>query len=197
MWLTRCQCETFTHCTNDQLAVADEKLMRGKQHMMGSRKWAVGLTVVAVSAVGLTGCASESSSTSADSASDYTFLNANDIAIEGTWEGVASILTVDSGPMQSVGRYEISAPVDGVFTVTETLSLDKPSELQQGGPLTTTAQQELFGVIAPDGSIRMVKINDDVAFEGWFTNEDTLQMVFSEPGEHGVVGTRTATRIPN
>jgi len=171
--------------------------MRGEQYMMGSRKWSVGLTVVALSAVGLTGCASEPSSTSADSVGDYKFLNANDIAIEGTWEGVASIMTVDSGPMQSVGRYEISAPVNGVFTVTEKLTLEKPSELEQDGPLTTTAEQELYGVIAPDGSIRMVKISDDVAFEGWFTNEDTLHMVFSEPGEHGVVGTRTATRLPN
>ena len=55
----------------------------------------------------------------------------------------------------------MTAPVDGVFTVRETLNLEKPSELEAGAPLATSRQQDLLGVISPDGSIRMVKITDD------------------------------------
>lgn len=39
--------------------------------------------------------------------------------------------------MRSFGRYEITAPIDGVFTVRETLNLEKPSEVEQGAPLAT------------------------------------------------------------
>jgi hypothetical protein len=55
----------------------------------------------------------------------------------------------------------MTAPVDGVFTVRETLNLEKHSELEAGAPLATSRQQDLLGVISPDGSIRMVKITDD------------------------------------
>ena len=41
----------------------------------------------------------------------------------------------------------------------------------------------------------MVKITDGVAFQAWFTDENTMQMVFWEPGAHAVVGTRTALRV--
>ena len=54
----------------------------------------------------------------------------------------------------------MTAPVDGVFTVRETLNLEKHSELEAGAPLATSRQQDLLGVISPDGSIRMVKITD-------------------------------------
>ena len=107
------------------------------------------------------GCAGQSAPKSdAGGSSPLTYVDAGAIDIAGTWEGEASILTVDSGAMRSFGRYEITAPIDGVFTVRETLNLEKPSELEQGAPLATTRQQDLIGVISPDGSIRMVKITD-------------------------------------
>ena len=97
--------------------------------------------------------------------------------------------------MRAFGRYEITAPVDGVFTVRETLNLEKPSELEQGAPLATTRQQDLIGVISPDGSIRMVKITDEQFLQGWFTDKDNLQVVFTETGAHAAVGKRTASRV--
>jgi hypothetical protein len=145
-----------------------------------------GAVAVLCAAIMISGCAGESAPNS-DAA------GAIDIA--GTWEGEASILTVDSGAMRSFGRYEITAPIDGVFTVRETLNLEKPSELEEGAPLATTRQQDLLGVISPDGSIRMVKITDEVFLQGWFTDEDTLQVVFTETGAHAVVGARTASRV--
>lgn len=160
--------------------------------MVDVRWWAV---LVAAGALGLSACSADASVEGAGAVGETAFLDARDVNIEGTWEGVASILTVDSGPMQSMGRYEIGAPVDGVFTVHETLTLELPSELREGAPLTVEAEQDLLGVLAPNGAIRMVKIDDDVAFEGWFSDENTLQMVLTETGEHGVVGTRTAVRV--
>ncbi len=155
-----------------------------------------GAAAVLSCAVVIAGCAGESAPKSdAAGSSPLTYVDASEIDIAGTWEGEASILTVDSGAMRSFGRYEMTAPVDGVFNVRETLNLEKPSELEQGAPLTTTRQQDLLGVISPDGSIRMVKITDDVVFEGWFTDKDTLQLVFTEAGAHAVVGKRTASRV--
>jgi hypothetical protein len=155
-----------------------------------------GAAAVLSSAIVIAGCAGESAPTSdAAGSSPLTYVDASAIDIAGTWEGEASILTVDSGAMRSFGRYEMTAPVDGVFNVRETLNLEKPSELEEGAPLTTTRQQDLLGVISPDGSIRMVKITDDVVFEGWFTDKDTLQLVFTETGAHAVVGKRTASRV--
>jgi len=144
----------------------------------------------------ISGCAGESAPNSdAAGSAPPTYVDANAIDIAGTWEGEASILTVDSGAMRSFGRYEITAPIDGVFTVRETLNLEKPSELEEGAPLATTRQQDLLGVISPDGSIRMVKITDEQFLQGWFTDEDTLQVVFTETGTHAAVGTRTASRV--
>lgn len=155
-----------------------------------------GAAALVCSAVVIAGCAGASAPRSdAAGSSPLTYVDASEIDIAGTWEGEASILTVDSGAMRSFGRYEMTAPVDGVFNVRETLNLEKPSELEQGAPLTTTRQQDLLGVISPDGSIRMVKITDDVVFEGWFTDKDTLQLVFTEAGTHAVVGKRTASRV--
>jgi hypothetical protein len=147
--------------------------------------------IAVVAAVALAGCAGTASTSGVPPA----FVDAHQVSLAGSWEGTASILTVDSGAMQSQGRYDFTEPVDGVFTVRETLTLGKPAELQEGEPLTTTAEQDLLGVIAPDGSIRLVKITDDVVFQGWFTDDNTLQMVLWEPGEHAVVGVRTATRL--
>lgn len=147
-------------------------------------------------AIVIAGCAGEPAPKSGTAASPpLNYVDASTIDIAGTWEGEASILTVDSGAMGSFGRYEMTAPVDGVFSVRETLNLEKPSELEQGAALTTTRQQDLLGVISPDGSIRMVKITDDVFFQGWFTDKDTLQLVFTESGAHAVVGKRTASRV--
>lgn len=150
-----------------------------------------------VTALAVAGCSGTAAPSGNADGVPPAFVDAREIALAGSWEGTASILTVDSGAMQSLGRYDFTEPVDGVFTVRETLTLGKPAELQEGQPLTTTAEQDLLGVIAPDGSIRMVKITDDVAFQGWFTDENTLVMVLWEPGEHAVVGTRTATRLAN
>jgi hypothetical protein len=75
------------------------------------------------------------------------------------------------------------------------LRLEKPSELEAGAPLTTTREQDLLGVISPDGSIRMVKITDDAVYQGWFTDKDTIELVITEVGSHAVVGTRTASRV--
>jgi hypothetical protein len=50
-------------------------------------------------------------------------------------------------------------------------------------------------VISPDGSIRMVKITDEQFLQGWFTDKDTLQVVFTETGAHAAVGKRTASRV--
>ncbi len=148
------------------------------------------------SALAIAGCAGESAPKSdAGGSSPLTYVDAGAIDIAGTWEGEASILTVDSGAMRSFGRYEITAPIDGVFTVRETLNLEKPSELEQGAPLATTRQQDLIGVISPDGSIRMVKITDEQFLQGWFTDKDTLQVVFTETGAHAAVGKRTASRV--
>ena len=148
------------------------------------------------SALAIAGCAGESAPKSdAAGSSPLTYVDAGAIDIAGTWEGEASILTVDSGAMRSFGRYEITAPIDGVFTVRETLNLEKPSELEQGAPLATTRQQDLIGVISPDGSIRMVKITDEQFLQGWFTDKDTLQVVFTETGAHAAVGRRTASRV--
>ena len=148
------------------------------------------------SALAIAGCAGESAPKSeAAGSSPLTYVDAGAIDIAGTWEGEASILTVDSGAMRSFGRYEITAPIDGVFTVRETLNLEKPSELEQGAPLATTRQQDLIGVISPDGSIRMVKITDEQFLQGWFTDKDTLQVVFTETGAHAAVGKRTASRV--
>ena len=148
------------------------------------------------SAIAIAGCAGESAPKSdAAGYSPLTYVDAGAIDIAGTWEGEASILTVDSGAMRSFGRYEITAPIDGVFTVRETLNLEKPSELEQGAPLATTRQQDLIGVISPDGSIRMVKITDEQFLQGWFTDKDTLQVVFTETGAHAAVGKRTASRV--
>ncbi|MBU3751889.1 MAG: hypothetical protein FGM52_15865 [Mycobacterium sp.] len=72
---------------------------------------------------------------------------------------------------------------------------NKPAELKEGAPLTTTRQQDLLGVISPDGSIRMVKITNDVIYQGWFTDKDTIELVFTEARAHAVVGTRTASRV--
>ena len=155
-----------------------------------------GAAAVLSSAIVIAGCAGESAPKSdAAGSSPLTYVDASAIDIAGTWEGEASILTVDSGAMRAFGRYEITAPVDGVFSVRETLNLEKPSELEEGAPLATTRQQDLLGVISPDGSIRMVKITDDVVFEGWFTDKDTLQLVFTETGAHAAVGKRTASRV--
>jgi hypothetical protein len=155
-----------------------------------------GAVAVLCAAIMISGCAGESAPNSdAAGSAPPTYVDANAIDIAGTWEGEASILTVDSGAMRSFGRYEITAPIDGVFTVRETLNLEKPSELEEGAPLATTRQQDLLGVISPDGSIRMVKITDDVFLQGWFTDEDTLQVVFTETGAHAVVGARTASRV--
>lgn len=159
---------------------------------MSASRRAVFATLLA--AIALSGC-SGSSDGNQSGAAPPGFIDARQVDIAGSWEGMASILTADSGAQTSIGRYEISEPVDGVFTVHETLKLAKPSELQEGKPLTTTAEQDLLGVIAPDGSIRMVKITDDVQFQGWFTDADTLHMVLWEAGEHAVVGTRSATRV--
>ena len=148
------------------------------------------------SALAIAGCAGESApKPEAAGSSPLTYVDAGAIDIAGTWEGEASILTVDSGAMRSFGRYEITAPIDGVFTVRETLNLEKPSELEQGAPLATTRQQDLLGVISPDGSIRMVKITDEQFLQGWFTDKDTLQVVFTETGAHAAVGKRTASRV--
>jgi hypothetical protein len=148
------------------------------------------------SALAIAGCAGESAPKSdAGGSSPLTYVDAGAIDIAGTWEGEASILTVDSGAMRSFGRYEITAPIDGVFTVRETLNLEKPAELEQGAPLATTRQQDLIGVISPDGSIRMVKITDEQFLQGWFTDKDTLQVVFTETGAHAAVGKRTASRV--
>jgi hypothetical protein len=155
-----------------------------------------GAVAVLCAAIMISGCAGESAPNSdAAGSAPPTYVDANAIDIAGTWEGEASILTVDSGAMRSFGRYEITAPIDGVFTVRETLNLEKPSELEEGAPLATTRQQDLLGVISPDGSIRMVKITDEVFLQGWFTDEDTLQVVFTETGAHAVVGARTASRV--
>jgi hypothetical protein len=155
-----------------------------------------GAVAVLCAAIMISGCAGESAPNSdAAGSAPPTYIDANAIDIAGTWEGEASILTVDSGAMRSFGRYEITAPIDGVFTVRETLNLEKPSELEEGAPLATTRQQDLLGVISPDGSIRMVKITDEVFLQGWFTDEDTLQVVFTETGAHAVVGARTASRV--
>ena len=155
-----------------------------------------GAAAVLCAAIMISGCAGESAPNSdAAGSAPPTYVDANAIDIAGTWEGEASILTVDSGAMRSFGRYEITAPIDGVFTVRETLNLEKPSELEEGAPLATTRQQDLLGVISPDGSIRMVKITDEQFLQGWFTDEDTLQVVFTETGTHAAVGTRTASRV--
>ncbi len=155
-----------------------------------------GAVAVLCAAIMISGCAGESAPNSdAAGSAPPTYVDANAIDIAGTWEGEASILTVDSGAMRSFGRYEITAPIDGVFTVRETLNLEKPSELEEGAPLATTRQQDLLGVISPDGSIRMVKITDEQFLQGWFTDEDTLQVVFTETGAHAVVGARTASRV--
>jgi hypothetical protein len=155
-----------------------------------------GAVAVLCAAIMISGCAGESAPNSdAAGSAPPTYIDANAIDIAGTWEGEASILTVDSGAMRSFGRYEITAPIDGVFTVRETLNLEKPSELEEGAPLATTRQQDLLGVISPDGSIRMVKITDEQFLQGWFTDEDTLQVVFTETGAHAVVGARTASRV--
>ena len=155
-----------------------------------------GAAAVLCAAIMISGCAGESAPNSdAAGSAPPTYIDANAIDIAGTWEGEASILTVDSGAMRSFGRYEITAPIDGVFTVRETLNLEKPSELEEGAPLATTRQQDLLGVISPDGSIRMVKITDEQFLQGWFTDEDTLQVVFTETGAHAAVGTRTASRV--
>ena len=140
----------------------------------------------------LAGCSGTSTTSST---APPTFVDAHQVSFAGSWLGTASVLTVASGAVKSTGRYDFTEPVDGVFTVHETLTLDKPSELQRDKPLTTTAEQELIGVIAPDGSIRMVKITDDVELQAWFTDENTMQMVFWEPGALAVVGTRTALRV--
>jgi len=154
-----------------------------------------GAAAALCSAIAIAGCAGESAPKSdAAGSSPLTYVDASAIDIAGTWEGEASILTVDSGAMRSFGRYEISAPIDGVFNIRETLNLEKPSDLEEGVPLTTTGQQDLLGVISPDGSIRMVKMTYDVVFEGWFTDKDTMQLVFAEAGAHAVVGKRTASR---
>ena len=155
-----------------------------------------GAAAALCSAIAIAGCAGESAPKSdAAGSSPLTYVDAGAIDIAGTWEGEASILTVDSGAMRSLGRYEITAPIDGVFTVRETLNLEKPSELEQGAPLATTRQQDLIGVISPDGSIRMVKITDEQFLQGWFTDKDTLQVVFTETGVHAAVGKRTASRV--
>ena len=145
-----------------------------------------------VAAAALAGCGGTPSTSSG---ATPRFVDAHQVSFAGSWEGTASVLTVDSGAMQSLGRYDFTEPVDGLFEVRETLTLEKPSELLEGETLTTTAEQDLLGVIAPDGSIRMVKISDGVVFQGWFTDDNTLQLVLWEPGEHAVVGTRTATRL--
>ena len=155
-----------------------------------------GATAVVCSAILIAGCSREGAPASdAAGSSPLTYVDASTIDIAGTWEGEASILTVDSGAMRSFGRYEITAPIDGVFTVPETLNLEKPSELEEGAPLATTRQQDLLGVISPDGSIRMVKITDEQFLQGWFTDKDTLQVVFTETGAHAAVGKRTASRV--
>lgn len=155
-----------------------------------------GAAAAVCSALLITGCARESAPKSdAGGADPPAYVDARAVDIAGTWEGEASILTVDSGAMRSFGRYEMAAPIGGVFSVRETLKLEKPSELEEGAGLATTRQQDLLGVISPDGSIRMVKITDDVVFQGWFTDKDTLQLVFTEAGAHAVVGTRTASRV--
>ena len=155
-----------------------------------------GAAAALCSAIAIAGCAGQSAPKSdAGGSSPLTYVDAGAIDIAGTWEGEASILTVDSGAMRSFGRYEITAPIDGVFTVRETLNLEKPSELEQGAPLATTRQQDLIGVISPDGSIRMVKITDEQFLQGWFTDKDTLQVVFTETGAHAAVGKRTASRV--
>ncbi len=92
-----------------------------------------GAAAALCSAIAIAGCAGESAPKSdAAGSSPLTYVDAGAIDIAGTWEGEASILTVDSGAMRSFGRYEITAPIDGVFTVRETLNLEKPSELEQG-----------------------------------------------------------------
>ena len=155
-----------------------------------------GAAAALCSAIAIGGCAGESAPKSDPAGSSpLTYVDAGAIDIAGTWEGEASILTVDSGAMRSFGRYEITAPIDGVFTIRETLNLEKPSELEEGAPLATTRQQDLLGVISPDGSIRMVKITDEQFLQGWFTDKDTLQVVFTETGAHAAVGTRTASRV--
>ncbi len=40
-----------------------------------------------------------------------------------------------------------------------------------------------------------MKITDDVVFQGWLTDKDTLRLVFTEAGAHAVVGTRTASPV--
>lgn len=112
-------------------------------------------TAVVCSAILIAGCSREGAPASgAAGSSPLTYLDASTVDIAGTWEGEASILTADSGAMRALGRYEMSAPVDGVFNVRETLNLEKPSEREEGAPLTTTRQQDMLGVISPDGSIR-------------------------------------------
>ena len=159
-------------------------------------RFAAAALMILSAATTVAGCAGEPSAKPlAGAASSLKFIDAHNVDIAGVWEGEASVFTVDSGPLRSKGRYEITAPADGVLTVHETLTLPKPAELQEGAPLMLTRKQDLFGVISPDGSIRMVKLTDNVVFEGWFTDKDTLQLVFTESGPHAVVGTRTATRV--
>jgi len=83
-----------------------------------------GAKAVVCSAILIAGCSREGAPASdAAGSSPLTYVDASTIDIAGTWEGEASILTVDSGAMRSFGRYEITAPIDGVFTVRETLNL--------------------------------------------------------------------------
>lgn len=146
-----------------------------------SRRLAI-VAGAALAAGSLAACSSGTANTS--SSSGPTFVDANNVNIEGVWvSSDRRFLAISGVRGEGSETITISGLQESLFDVTRDLEVPKEVASNLGtGETTTRAVLKGVGAINPDGTITIMKAGDQGRLTGWFLDDNTIEAVYSEGG---------------
>lgn len=152
---------------------------------LNRNKSAATFVALAVSIGALSACSSSSSSSaSATPSAQPSFLNANNVALDGVWKSSdRRFLTIAGVRGEGSETITISDLKDSLFRVSRDLEVPQAAAGNLGtGGVTTHVVLKGVGAVNPDGSVTILKEGDQGRITAWLVDQNTMEAVYSEGG---------------
>jgi len=142
-----------------------------------------------------------SSSTEVDSGgSESNFVNASGIDLSGEWrrEGVSRIETVDGSVTSSDAPSDVTIVSlgDDFYEYSTTITVaDDADPILHDGEKASSFTSSTRMVVAPDGTLMGINLQDPIVANYWLLDENTMVYVLREAGADGVLVKGTLVRV--
>lgn len=133
--------------------------------------------------------------------SDQEFINAAEVDLSGLWrrQSPARIESRESKVINSdaLSEFTVTSLGSGFYEYKYTVTVaDDAEPITHNGVLTRSFESTWRMVVAPDGSLKGINLQDPAVSNYWLVDENTMEYVYQEPGAKGYLLKGRLTRVP-